>query len=368
MSQDQKTQTPTLFNQPPAVCYNPTSNWFHVFNGITVNNQNTIRLTWFSGFVWGHTQVVGPQGLTNAPAPITNAQIKTIVAGGQTYVIYQSSAIQLSGAITTITSATALTTITTFTQLSAFELFTDGTSLYVLVVDGGVLKYTRWSGQAWDTPTVLTGSSGLCTSAPAPVSDAKLTAVFYQGQLRIVYNSSAEVAELTRSNNVWSSATVTTGSTGNFKCLRYFEQKGLLWLADVTGQGSIDVLWWATSPTPGWQDSYMSDNNVPAAAGTLSVGVMSWGIFMCYTDSSGNLQIIWKMDGNWMNAQLTGSGSFLPAGLSATTSPTVCVYNNAVFNVCYITNNNQVNDVHWFFSWAQASLYPTPPTSALSMP
>lgn len=369
MSNDQKTITPTLFDNSPAVSNTPDG-WFYVFNGISLNGANHIRQTWFSGSVWGSNILVGQNGIAggNPALPMTNGLLKSIVVGSQVFVVYQSSQIQLSAIAGSTATWNSLTTLSVFTQLTTFELFTDGSSLYVLVVDGGILKYSKWNGTSWDQPTVLTGTGGSLPSASAPASSSPLTAVFYQNQLRILYASNAGIIELTQSTNVWTYDNVIQGDTGNYQSLRYFLYNNLLWFTCATGMGGIDVYWWATLPQPRWNDSYMSESNVPAAVGTISVGVMNSGIFICYKDASGNLQIIWNLNQTWNNGQLTGQPtSFLPSGQAAKSSLTVCVWNNAVFNVCYVTNNNQVNDVFWYFSWNQTSLYPSTPSGLIEI-
>lgn len=368
MTQSTQMPIPVLSStKPAAVTLN--ANQFYVFSAMNLAG-NYINMTSFIGGNWSRQALTGPMGvLNNVASPINGSRVKSVVVGTVVCVVYQSSDTNLvvitgSGVIWTGQSSP-----TGMTKINNFELFTDGTHPYILINDNGTLKYAKLDNNTWQYKT-LTGNTGSSPSAPPPITNSPLTATFHNGNLHCAYQGTHSIngqciidvfGGVQAASWTWSTM---MGVNSDSMGVVFFQYNGFLYAVWTGSRGQILVLYYddGARAISAWDgdppyDSQSASNPVYAAAAP-DVSVVNNGVFICFPDSSGNLQVTYFFF-FWSTAQLTGSNAYLPSAPAAAGSPSMTVYLNSALHICYNTSAQKVEDVFYSYpSWYQQGIWP----------
>jgi hypothetical protein len=375
MTRSEAPLQPVLGSTPPAVVTRNATE-FYAFSEVNFGTGNFIQATTYINNTWTQKPLTGFNGyVTSATAPATNGSVQSIVVGSTVFVVYQTSATALGVIKGSVSSWDNTTPALSFAAVNNFQPFTDGTSLYVLVNDNNTLKYVVLNGSTWST-VVLTGSTGRAPNALTPLTSSPLSATFFNGNIRCAYFGgvdvahSNEVVEVHGAPQVQSWAQRTLIAVSGAKGLNYFIYNGFLFCVFTYADGDIDVYWYNAGKTPvsDWEVAYESVAQTPPppqAAMAPAVAVVNNGVFICYPDSSGNLQVTFFLGYFWATAQLTGPGSsILPSAPLTSGTPGVTVYAVSSLHICYVTKTNGLEDAFFVpFSWYQQELYPKLPGS-----
>lgn len=366
MSSAEKPLAPALNMMAPAITSNNQD--FYVFYSMNFGNSNYLGMTSMQSQVWSTQNLTGQNGyLTSAPAININSTPAAIAVNGTVYVAYAN----IYDEIVVISGAGAnwkqLPVLSTFNSLKGFRIFTDGSYCYIGYNDNGMMKYTVYN-DGWSTAVLLNTSMGVCYESPIALKDNQFTFYFDGNYIRCFYCSSVEVSSIRfrpgDQAGVYSRLLSTpTGYSGcTLKGFIYTNSKSqsypALMIANPNSTGFIDVfIANGTSPSNKWV-TYEFPEGSPTPKFGADVCAVNGGVFVAYPDASGNIQMMFSMDGqNFSTVPISASNGYVQAP-ACNMVPTLATYNNFVLHMGYANTSPAITDVFWAFCWNNVNLYP----------
>ena len=365
MSSTEKPLAPALNMVAPAITSNNLD--FYVFYNMSFGSTNYLGITSMQSQNWGTSNLTGPNSYVSNASPIgATTAPSAISVNGTVYVSYVNTSNQIVVISGSGTTWTQLPIITNFTSLQGYRLFTDGTSCFIGYNDNGMMKYTTYQGGAWTTAVMLNTTMGTCASAP--VASLGNQFIFYVdgNHIRCYYCASDQIASIRyrpgdQAGFYSSFMSIPAGSTGfTLKGFNYVNAQSQSYpsLMVANSFGYVDV-YISNNTQPGnkW-NHFPFPSGSPALKYGADVSSVNGGVFVAYPDASGNIQMMYSMDGqNFSTLQIAGSNGYALAP-ACNMVPTLATYNNFVLHVGYANSTPAITDVFWAFWWNTVNLYP----------
>jgi hypothetical protein len=365
MSTAEKPLAPALNMVAPAITSNNLD--FYVFYSMNYGPTNYLAMTSMQSQTWATNNLTGQGGYLPNASPISaNSTPMATAANGIVYVAY----INTSNQIVVVSGAGASWTQSIiqypFTNLQGFRIFNDGTYCYIGYNDDGMMKYTSYQNGNWTSPVLLNTGMGLCAQSPVALVSNQFTFYFDGNHIRCYYCASDQIASLRyrpgdQAGFYSSFMIISAGSIGyTLKAFNYVNSQSQSYpsLMIASQSGYVDV-YISNNTQPGNRWNHFS---LPSGSPELKYGAdvssVNGGVFVAYPDASGNIQMMFSMDGaNFSTVQITGSGGYTNAP-ACNLVPTLATYNNFVLHMGYANTTPAITDVFWAFWWNTVNLYP----------
>lgn len=367
MSSTEKPLAPVLNMVAPAITANNQD--FYVFYNMNFGPTNYLGMTSMQSQVWKTTNLTGPNSCLQSASPISaTATPMAIAINGTVYVAYNNTNNEIVVVSGSGTSWSQLPILSSFVSLQGFRIFTDGTSCYIGYNDNGMMKYTLYQNGNWTSAVMLNLNMGMCPTAPVALAGNQFTFYFDGNHIRCFYCSSVEVSSIRYRPGDQAGVYRQFMSTpsGYSGCtLKGFIYTNLqkqsypaLMMANPNSTGFIDVfIANGADPSSKWV-TYNFPEGSPLPKYGADVCSVNGGVFVAYPDASGNIQMMFSMDGqNFSTVPISASNGYVQAP-ACNMVPTLATYNNFVLHMGYANTSPAITDVFWAFCWNNVNLYP----------